>query len=74
MQPPIPASEVDAATGMIIAEMQRLRGDLEKIVGAPQTGGAAFFLSFRVRGSICLFTTRFSVALLACVRSRHSCE
>ncbi|CAM9520378.1 unnamed protein product, partial [Hapterophycus canaliculatus] len=39
MQPPIPASEVDAPTGMIIAEMQRLRGDLERVLAAPPTGG-----------------------------------
>ncbi|CAM9477883.1 unnamed protein product [Scytosiphon promiscuus] len=39
MQPPIPASEVDAPTGMVIAEMLRLRDDLERIVAAPARGG-----------------------------------
>lgn len=39
MQPPIPASEVDKPTAMIIAEMLRLRGDLERILAAPPRGG-----------------------------------
>lgn len=40
MQPPIPASEVDKPTAMIIAEMLRLRGDLERILAAPPRGGS----------------------------------
>lgn len=39
MQPPIPASEVDKPTALIIAEMLRLRGDLERILAAPPRGG-----------------------------------
>lgn len=39
MQPPIPVSEVDEPTALIIAEMLRLRGDLERILAAPPRGG-----------------------------------
>ncbi|CAM9132139.1 unnamed protein product [Ectocarpus fasciculatus] len=38
MQPPMPVSEVDAPTAMIIAEMQRLRDDLERVLAAPPRG------------------------------------
>ncbi|CAM9341794.1 unnamed protein product [Pylaiella littoralis] len=38
MQPPIPASEVDAPTALIIAEMLRLRDDLEEILASPPLG------------------------------------
>lgn len=40
MLPPMPASEVDQPTALIIAEMLRLRGDLERILAAPPRGGA----------------------------------
>ncbi|CAM9417093.1 unnamed protein product, partial [Ectocarpus sp. 12 AP-2014] len=38
MQPPMPVSEVDAPTALIIAEMQRLRDDLERVLAAPPRG------------------------------------
>lgn len=41
MLPPMPAAEVDAPTAMVISEMLRLKGDLERVLSAPLGGGTS---------------------------------